>query len=299
MAPPKLHVLFCLCSCLVLVHPFDWQHLNPTGFIKSSGWTDQIRMLMASVSFEHSKIPRGSGSYSVGCTDLMFDYTNKVQHRAKECSQALNVILDIAHGRPVKDVLNLGFDVQQLKGSIDRNKIAVIGHSFGGATVFQALSEDQRFRCGIALDPWMYPVSDDVYSKIPQPLFFINSERFQSPNDIIKMTKFYLPDKERKMITIKGSVHHNFADFTFAAGKIIGHIFKFKGHIDSGVAIDLIDKASLAFLQKYLGLHKDFDQWDPLMEGDDENLIPGPKIHTPTQLDTPQNSMGIEKMNVN
>ncbi|XP_071469437.1 platelet-activating factor acetylhydrolase [Marmota flaviventris] len=442
MAPPKLHVLFCLCSCLVLVHPFDWQQLNPTGFIKSAGWTDQIQMLMAAVSFEHTKMPKGSGSYSVGCTDLMFDYTNKstflrlyypsqdydhyetlwipnkeyflglskfigthghmskilkflygsiiipanwnsplrtgekypliifshglgafrtvysaigidlashgfivaavehrdgsasatyyfedqsaaetrnrswlyfktleqgeeetfrkqqVQQRAKECSEALNVILDIANGTPVKDVLNLGFDVQQLKGSIDRNKIAVIGHSFGGATVIQTLSEDQRFRCGIALDPWMYPVSDDVYSKVPQPLFFINSEQFQSPNDIKKMTKFYLPDKERKMITIKGSVHHNFADFTFAAGKVIGHIFKLKGHIDSEVAIDLTDKASLAFLQKYLGLEKDFDQWDSLMEGADKNLIPGPTIHTLIQPDTPQDSMGIEKENI-
>jgi dipeptidyl aminopeptidase/acylaminoacyl peptidase len=30
--------------------------------------------------------------------------------------------------------------------AIDETKIALMGHSFGGATVLQALSEDQRFR---------------------------------------------------------------------------------------------------------------------------------------------------------
>lgn len=37
MLPPKLHALFCLCSCLTLVHPIDWQDLNPVAHIRSSG----------------------------------------------------------------------------------------------------------------------------------------------------------------------------------------------------------------------------------------------------------------------
>ncbi|XP_062952725.1 platelet-activating factor acetylhydrolase isoform X2 [Cynocephalus volans] len=219
----------------------------------------------------------------------------QVRQRAKECSQALNLILDIDCGRRVKNVLDLEFDLEQLKDSIDRNKTAVIGHSFGGATVIQALSTDQRFRCGIALDAWMLPVGDEVYSRIPQPLFFINSERFQYPANIIKMKKCYLPGKERKMITVRGSVHQNFVDFTFATGRIIGYILTLKGDIDSNVAIDLINKASLAFLQKHLELHKDFDQWDSLVEGEDENLIPGTNIDTTKQHVTLQNSTGIEK----
>ena len=39
MSPPKLHALFCLCSCLTLVHPFDWQDLNPVAHIQPSGKT--------------------------------------------------------------------------------------------------------------------------------------------------------------------------------------------------------------------------------------------------------------------
>ncbi|XP_037698758.1 platelet-activating factor acetylhydrolase isoform X2 [Choloepus didactylus] len=414
MVPSRLRGLFCLCTCLILVHPFDWQDLNPVAYIKSSAWVNEIQALMAAAGFIQTGIPRGKGSYSVGCTDLMFGYNDEstflrlyyptqdddhfdtlwipneeyffglsklfgrnwifgkllhlffgsvtipakwnaplrtgekyplivfshglgafrtiysaigidlashgfivaavehrdgsasatyyfkdqsaaelgnkswlypkqeepdrnfqVHQRAKECSQALNLILAIDHGKPAENVLDLEFDVKQLKDSIDRNKIAISGHSFGGATVIQALSEDQRFRCGIALDAWLFPLGDEVYTRIPQPLFFINSEKFHHFQNTTKMGNFFLPDKERKMITLRGAVHHNFDDFTFTTGKIVGYIFILKGTIDSYVAIDLSNKASLAFLQKHLGLQKDFDQWDSLIEGEDENLIPG------------------------
>ncbi|XP_006860671.1 PREDICTED: platelet-activating factor acetylhydrolase [Chrysochloris asiatica] len=229
--------------------------------------------------------------------DEMAAQLNKqVRQRAKECSQALSLILDIDHGKPVENALNLKFDVKQLKDSVDRDKVAIIGHSFGGATVIQALSEDQRFRCGIALDAWMEPLGDEVYSRIPQPLFLINSEKFQFPYNIRKMKKLYLPGRERKMITIRGAVHHNFDDFTFATNKVIGKVLTLKGDIDSNVAISLSNKASLAFLQKHLGLQKDFDQWDSLIEGEDEHLIPGTNVNT-TNFNsvTPRNSTGTGK----
>uniref|UniRef100_A0A8D1BKG1 Platelet-activating factor acetylhydrolase n=1 Tax=Sus scrofa TaxID=9823 RepID=A0A8D1BKG1_PIG len=378
MLPPKMHVLFCFCSCLALAQPFDWQDPKPVAHMKSSAWVSKIQALMAAAGFGQTKIPRGNGSYSVGCTDLMFDYTQKgtflrlyypsqdgdpsdtlwipdkeyfwglskflgthwllgkilslffgsmttpaawnsplrtgekypliifshglgafrtiysaigtdlasygfivaavehrdgsasatyffkdqsaaeirnktwlylrtlgkgeeefplrneqVRQRAEECSQALNMILDMDRGKPVKNVLDLEFDVEQLKDSIDRDKIAVMGHSFGGATVLQTLSEDQRFR---------------------------------------------------------GSVHQNFVDFTFATGKIMGCLFTLKGEIDSNVALGLSNRASLAFLQKYLGLQKDFNQWDALIEGKDDSLIPGTNINTTDHHATLQNS---------
>lgn len=41
-------------------------------------WVSKIQALMAAALLSQTKIPRGSGLYSVGCTDLMFEYTNKV-----------------------------------------------------------------------------------------------------------------------------------------------------------------------------------------------------------------------------
>ncbi|KAK7815571.1 hypothetical protein U0070_005683 [Myodes glareolus] len=428
MAPPKLHVLFCLFCCLPQVHPFHRQDPPPIDF-RSPAWFHKIQAVMSAASSGASKIPKGNGSYPVGSTDLMFGYTNEseygssivkllfgslntslgflrkdrglgpgdehiqgsmktpaswnsplrtgekyplivfshglggfrtiysaigiglasygfivaavehrdgsasatyyfddqmaaktdnkswlylkmlkqeeeervrkeqVRQRAKECSQALSAILDIAYGNPKENILDSDFDLEKLKGAIDGDKIAVIGHSFGGATVIQTLSEDQRFKCGIALDPWMYPVSEELHSKIFQPLFFINSAQFQSSKAIEKMKKFYQPGKERKMITIRGSVHQNFADFTFVTGKIIGNKLTLKGEIDSGVAMDLINKASLAFLQKHLGLQKDFNQWDYLVEGNDKNLIPGPPSNVVSQSLALQHSSGLHPQN--
>ncbi|KAB1261305.1 Platelet-activating factor acetylhydrolase [Camelus dromedarius] len=351
MLPPKSHALLCLCSCLALVHPFDWQDLNPIAQIKLSGsmttpaaWNSPLRTgeKYPLIIFSHglgafrtiySAVGIDLASYgfivaavehrdeSASATYYFRDQTaaetgnktwlyirtlkqgdeefplrnEQVRQRAKECSQALNWILDLDQGKPAKNVLDLEFGVEQLKDTIDKDKIAVMGHSFGGATVVQTLSEDQRFRCGIALDAWMLPVGDEVCSRIPQPLFFINSERFQYPSNIKKMKKCYLPDRERKMITIRGSVHQNFADFTFVTGKIIGCMFTLKGDVDSNVAIGLSNKASLAFLQKHLGLQKDFNQWDSFIEGEDANLIPGTNIDTTNQHATLQNSTGTEK----
>ncbi|XP_015261890.1 PREDICTED: platelet-activating factor acetylhydrolase isoform X3 [Gekko japonicus] len=79
----------------------------------------------------------------------------------------------------------------------------------------------------------------------------------------------------------KGTVHQSFTDFTFLSGSIVGKIFKLRGELDPNVAIDTSNEASLAFLQKHLGLHKDFDQWDQLVEGKGPNVIPGTNVELP------------------
>ncbi|XP_067401020.1 platelet-activating factor acetylhydrolase isoform X1 [Emydura macquarii macquarii] len=205
----------------------------------------------------------------------------QVQQRTEECIKALDLILDINSGKHVVNVLPLNFDWTLLKDSIDSNRIAVIGHSFGAATAIETLSRETRFKCGIALDAWMLPLGDDVYSKVHQPLLFINSEKFQWASNVLKMKKLDSTDTERKMITIKGSVHQSFPDFTFLIGSVVGKIFKLKGEIDPNIAIDISNKASLAFLQKHLGLEKDFDQWDALIDGVGCNVIPGTNIDLP------------------
>ncbi|XP_067401022.1 platelet-activating factor acetylhydrolase isoform X3 [Emydura macquarii macquarii] len=148
----------------------------------------------------------------------------QVQQRTEECIKALDLILDINSGKHVVNVLPLNFDWTLLKDSIDSNRIAVIGHSFGAATAIETLSRETRF---------------------------------------------------------KGSVHQSFPDFTFLIGSVVGKIFKLKGEIDPNIAIDISNKASLAFLQKHLGLEKDFDQWDALIDGVGCNVIPGTNIDLP------------------
>lgn len=208
-----------------------------------------------------------------------FPLRNKqVKQRADECIMALEKLTQINSGIPVQNVLSTRFDWTTLENSMDLCRIAVIGHSFGGATVIETLCKDFKFKCGVALDAWMFPLDDVVFSQVKQPIFFINSEKFQWAGNISRMRKLDSAVIQRKMITIKGTVHQSFPDFTFLTGNWIGKLMKLKGEIDPEIAIDLSNKATLAFLQRHLGLEKNFDQWDPLIDGHDENLIEGTNV---------------------
>ncbi|GAA6233934.1 platelet-activating factor acetylhydrolase isoform X1 [Lates japonicus] len=204
--------------------------------------------------------------------------SKQVKHRADECIMALDKLTEINSGIPVQNVLRTQFDWTTLENSMDLCRIAAMGHSFGGATVIEALCKEVKFKCGIALDAWMFPLDDETFPRVKQPIFFINSEKFQWAGNISRMKKLDSAVIQRKMITIRGTVHQSFPDFTFLTGNWIGKLMKLKGEIDPEVAIDLSNKATLAFLQRHLGLEKNFNQWDPLIDGQDDNLIQGTNI---------------------
>ncbi|XP_030627845.1 platelet-activating factor acetylhydrolase isoform X2 [Chanos chanos] len=211
--------------------------------------------------------------------ELEFPLRNKqVKQRADECIRALDILTDINSGKSVENVLHSGLDLTTLENCMDLCRIAVMGHSFGGATVIECLCKEVKFKCGVALDTWMFPLDEEIFPRVKQPIFFINSEKFQWAGNIIRMKKLDSAIIPRKMITIKGTVHQSFPDFTFLTGSWIGKLLKLKGEIDPHIAMDLSNKASLAFLQRHLSLERDFDQWDPLIDGKDDNLIPGTNI---------------------
>ncbi|KAL8173164.1 UNVERIFIED_CONTAM: Platelet-activating factor acetylhydrolase [Gekko kuhli] len=126
----------------------------------------------------------------------------QVQQRAEECTRALDLLLGISSGRQAENLLPLNFDWTPVKDSIDVHRVAVMGHSFGAATVIEALSKDTRFKCGVALDAWMMPLRDEVYATVHRPLLFINSEKFQWAANVLEMKKLDSADRETRMITI-------------------------------------------------------------------------------------------------
>ncbi|XP_017311768.1 platelet-activating factor acetylhydrolase [Ictalurus punctatus] len=204
--------------------------------------------------------------------------SNQVKQRADECIRALDLLIDINSGKSVENVLLSEFDWSKLKNCMDMCRIAVMGHSFGGATVIECLCKEVKFKCGIALDAWMFPLEEEIFPSVKQPIFFINSEKFQWAGNIIRMKKLDSAVIPRKMITVLGAVHQSFPDFTFLTGHWVGKILKLHGEIDPHIAMDLCNRASLAFLQQHLSLEKDFNQWNHLIDGKDVHLIPGTNI---------------------
>ncbi|XP_013858285.1 platelet-activating factor acetylhydrolase [Austrofundulus limnaeus] len=202
----------------------------------------------------------------------------QVKQRADECILVLDRLTEINSGVAVQNVLQTQFDWTTLQNSMDLCRMAVMGHSFGGATAVEALCKEVKFKCGVALDAWMFPLDDNIFPQVKQPIFFINSEKFQWAGNISRMKKLESAVVQRKMITIRGTVHQSFPDFTFLTSNWIGKLMKLKGEIDPKLAMDLSNKATLAFLQRHLGLEKNFNQWDPLIDGQDDNLIQGTNI---------------------
>ncbi|KAM6314104.1 platelet-activating factor acetylhydrolase 2, cytoplasmic [Podargus strigoides] len=198
----------------------------------------------------------------------------QVHQRAEECVRALQLFEDISSGKSVPNVLPQDFDLSVLKDSIDLTKVAVMGHSFGGVTAVLALVKEPRFRCAVALDAWMFPLENALYPEVPKPVLFINTEKFQTPESIAKMKRLSSRNSQTKIITILGSVHHSHTDFTFLTGKLISRIFSARGTLDPYKGLDITSRAALAFLQRHLNLEEEFDQWDNLLEGIGDSVVP-------------------------
>lgn len=198
----------------------------------------------------------------------------QVHQRANECIRGLKLIRNINRGKPVINLLHTDFDLTALKDNVDLSKVAVMGHSFGGATAIVALVKEAQFKCAVALDAWMFPLENTLYPKVTKPILFVNTESFQTAVSIDKMKRISTTSKESKIITILGTVHHSQTDFTFFAGKLLNTVFTTRGTTDPYEGLNLTNQAALAFLQKHLQLKESFDQWDGLLEGIGNYVVP-------------------------
>lgn len=95
----------------------------------------------------------------------------------------------------------------------DANRIAVWGHSFGGAAAAQAALQDSSFKAGIDFDGTMY--GSVVTTGITQPFLIFAHDNQTLPGTISSWNSFLQasPDKSDKLeLSLNGSVHNTFSD---------------------------------------------------------------------------------------
>jgi platelet-activating factor acetylhydrolase len=155
-----------------------------------------------------------------------FPLRNKqVLQRSRDAILALELLTKLSEGVDVNNMMDGDFDFKQFQGRLDISKAAIMGHSFGGATTIQALSEDQRFLCGIAMDCWMLPIHRDLLEAgVHQPLLFINSSDFQWAENVRKMMQLTHPPQYTgapacTILTLKGTSHATQTDALFVLPK--------------------------------------------------------------------------------
>jgi len=187
---------------------------------------------------------------------------SQLQQRAEEAIRALDLVTSLAKGDRVKNVLpnSCEFDLSMFQTRLDLSSPVLAGHSFGGATTLLGLSKDQRFKQGLVLDGWLFPLRDHQLSPA-QPLVFINTESFASRQNI-ERTKSFLNTGDsptiRRMVFIKGSVHQNHIDapLIFKPGRI-KKILGMQSDTEPGLVLDVNNKLMLHFI--WSNLHADID----------------------------------------
>ncbi|XP_025953856.2 platelet-activating factor acetylhydrolase 2, cytoplasmic isoform X1 [Dromaius novaehollandiae] len=205
-----------------------------------------------------------------------FPFRNEQIHqRADECVRGLRLFEDISRGESVPNVLPGDFDLSVLQDSIDLTRVAVMGHSFGGATAVLATVKEPRFRCAVALDAWMFPLEHALYPRVSKPVLFLNTETFQTPESVARMRRLSSRNGQTKIVTLLGSVHWSQTDFIFLTGRLLSRIFSVGGTLDPCKGLAITSRAALAFLQRHLDLTEEFDQWDHLLDGIGDSVVAG------------------------
>uniref|UniRef100_UPI00358F84D6 platelet-activating factor acetylhydrolase 2, cytoplasmic-like n=1 Tax=Myxine glutinosa TaxID=7769 RepID=UPI00358F84D6 len=208
-----------------------------------------------------------------------FPLRNKqVEIRAEECIRALHLFEDFQNGCPVENLLPVDFKFTSFQGCIDLKRVAIMGHSFGGATAILAAHKEADFRCAIVLDGWMVPLHEDLLPVVKKPLFFINSETFHWPVNVAAMLVLLSNQPANRMITLLGTGHLNQSDCPFAVSGYLGRLLGTRGPLDPKEAMRINNCASLAFLHKHLELVPGFEQWDELVEGKGEHVMKGSPV---------------------
>ncbi|XP_057378065.1 platelet-activating factor acetylhydrolase-like [Daphnia carinata] len=188
----------------------------------------------------------------------------QLQIRIGECSQTLDLLFKLNEGteHTPQSSVNLG----AFKSVMDLSSPVIAGHSFGSTTLLRTLATDKRYKIGLAMDAWMWPLKDELEltRNIQQPVLFVNSETFQTSANLEIMKRFVADYAERSVLTLRGSIHDNQNDVPYLLPWYIRR-FTYHSAVHPLLAIQLNNCISLGYLRQSLG-HPLDDEHPKLLE---------------------------------
>lgn len=115
--------------------------------------------------------------------DFMKLRNEQLEKRTKEVSAALDLLEKLdSTPEDIYNCIETESDLNMFKGRINTSYPLMMGHSFGGATMANALKKEPRLKCGVGLDVWFEPFLDDFFDspteKDRKPTFLIFTEYF-------------------------------------------------------------------------------------------------------------------------
>ncbi len=157
----------------------------------------------------------------------------------------------------------------RFKGTINLDRIGLVGHSTGGGADVRAALADDRIKALVGLDAWVEPIKKENIAKGLQiPALFFRSEQWQvgpnndnlqllSDNSAVKPLCYQIDD----------TTHYDFSMVYMysPAIKLLG----FSGDINSSYLTALLNESMLEFFEQNLGGNKDlkldFEKYSEIM----------------------------------
>ncbi|OAA29161.1 hypothetical protein AT15_04000 [Kosmotoga arenicorallina S304] len=155
----------------------------------------------------------------------------------------------------VKDYLkklNSGEQYPDFEGIFDLGNLVLLGHSGGGGIVILRALEDESVKAVVALDPAIFPFSEELLSKgMNAPLFITMSEEWREQEKYKKLDTLMESSRNKLYAYEIDEINHaDYAmiDYLSPIAKIIG---KSGGYFGRG-GEELMKKAVLSFLNEVI-----------------------------------------------
>lgn len=186
--------------------------------------------------------------------------SKQINTRTKDIIFALNQITKIHHGN-LKSNLN---------GKINLKKIAVGGHSYGGATAIHSAKADKRIKTCFILDGWISPVPKPTINLgLQKPLLSVgrpNWEDSDYPDNYNLLNKLVSNSlKPNYNIIIKNTLHLDYTDIPLYS-PVIKYVMDV-GDLPPSISHRLINSLIFSFLESYL-LGKPIESYNKLLNND-------------------------------
>ncbi|WP_249871723.1 hypothetical protein [Oceanobacillus saliphilus] len=144
--------------------------------------------------------------------------------------------------------------LEQFVGQIDLNKVAYIGHSFGGASASHTLAVDQRFQVGINMDGFPYGRAAELGIEQPFLTIISDTDLLVDESDGDYLAEYYRRITDisgaDNIISIKGTSHLDFSDFPLLSP--ITSWLGMTGKIPPWKIHRMINQITLEFLNDHL-----------------------------------------------
>lgn len=97
-----------------------------------------------------------------------------------------------------------------LRAALDLDRVALAGHSLGGATAAEAMRLDRRFRAGVNLDGTLF--GDVVATGVDRPFLLMSSGRPEEPEEDDTWVPFEKASAAAQSLHVDGTAHMDFSD---------------------------------------------------------------------------------------